>query len=54
MFQIVENDLCEPYVIYAHIYTALEKIYEILSQNSKYKQYLNLMVRLKHFLLYYV
>ncbi|XP_073941433.1 uncharacterized protein isoform X2 [Choristoneura fumiferana] len=40
---IMENDVCEPYVIYAHIYTALEKIYEILSQNSKYKQYLNLM-----------
>ncbi|XP_061706916.1 LOW QUALITY PROTEIN: centromere-associated protein E-like [Cydia pomonella] len=40
---IMENDICEPFGIYAHIYTALEKIFGVLSQNSKYKQYLNLM-----------
>ncbi|XP_047987532.1 major antigen-like isoform X2 [Leguminivora glycinivorella] len=40
---IMENDICEPFGIYAHIYTALEKIFGVLSQNSKYRQYLNLM-----------
>ncbi|XP_063375851.1 uncharacterized protein LOC134663413 [Cydia fagiglandana] len=40
---MLENDICEPFGIYAHIYTALEKIFGVLSQNSKYKQYLNLM-----------
>lgn len=40
----MENDVCEPYCIYAHIYTALEKIFGILCQNDKYKQYLDLLV----------
>ncbi|XP_060805457.1 putative autophagy-related protein 11 [Amyelois transitella] len=40
---VMENDVCEPYCIYAHIYTALEKIFGILCQNDKYKLYLNLM-----------
>ncbi|XP_063617958.1 uncharacterized protein LOC134790900 isoform X2 [Cydia splendana] len=40
---MLENDICEPFGIYAHIYTALEKIFGVLSQNSKYRQYLNLM-----------
>ncbi|KAM3962807.1 uncharacterized protein ACR2FA_003191 [Aphomia sociella] len=40
---VMENDVCEPYCIYAHIYTALEKIFGILCQNQKYKLYLNLM-----------
>ncbi|XP_063358821.1 centromere-associated protein E-like [Cydia amplana] len=40
---IMKNDICEPFGIYAHIYTALEKIFGVLSQNSKYRQYLNLM-----------
>ncbi|XP_075991984.1 uncharacterized protein LOC142987239 isoform X2 [Anticarsia gemmatalis] len=40
---VMENDVCEPYCIYAHIYTALEKIFGILCQNEKYKQYLNLL-----------
>ncbi|XP_038217821.1 interaptin-like [Zerene cesonia] len=40
---VMENDVCEPYCIYAHIYTALEKIFGTLCQNGKYKQYLNLL-----------
>ncbi|CAG9784619.1 unnamed protein product [Diatraea saccharalis] len=40
---VMENDVCEPYCIYAHIYTALEKIFGVLCQNDKYKLYLNLM-----------
>ncbi|CAB3248237.1 unnamed protein product [Arctia plantaginis] len=40
---VMEIDLCEPYCIYAHIYTALEKIFGILCQNDKYRQYLNLL-----------
>ncbi|OWR50971.1 hypothetical protein KGM_214092 [Danaus plexippus plexippus] len=40
---VMENDVCEPYCIYAHIYTALEKIFGILCQNKKYKQYLDLL-----------
>ncbi|XP_041979921.1 reticulocyte-binding protein PFD0110w-like isoform X3 [Aricia agestis] len=40
---VLENDVCEPYCIYAHIYTALEKIFGILRQNLKYKQYLDLL-----------
>ncbi|KAL0894525.1 hypothetical protein ABMA27_013104 [Loxostege sticticalis] len=40
---VMENDVCEPYCIYAHIYTALEKIFGILCQNDKYKLYLSLM-----------
>ncbi|XP_028035820.1 girdin-like [Bombyx mandarina] len=40
---VMENDVCEPYCIYAHIYTALEKIFGILCQNDKYKQYLDLL-----------
>ncbi|XP_059059330.1 repetitive organellar protein-like isoform X2 [Achroia grisella] len=41
---VMENDVCEPYCIYAHIYTALEKIFAILCQNDKYRLYLNLMI----------
>ncbi|CAG5056531.1 unnamed protein product [Parnassius apollo] len=40
---VMENDVCEPYCIYAHIYTALEKIFAVLCQNEKYKQYLDLL-----------
>ncbi|KAJ8726158.1 hypothetical protein PYW07_000856 [Mythimna separata] len=40
---VMENEVCEPYCIYAHIYTALEKIFGILCQNDKYRQYLKLM-----------
>ncbi|XP_037297635.1 uncharacterized protein PFB0765w-like [Manduca sexta] len=40
---VMENDVCEPYCIYAHIYTALEKIFGTLCQNDKYKEYLNLL-----------
>ncbi|XP_072936318.1 uncharacterized protein [Epargyreus clarus] len=40
---VMENDICEPYCIYAHIYTALEKIFGILCQNEKYKEYLDLL-----------
>ncbi|XP_050685370.1 putative leucine-rich repeat-containing protein DDB_G0290503 isoform X2 [Leptidea sinapis] len=40
---VLENDVCEPYCIYAHIYTALEKIFGTLCQNIKYKQYLDLL-----------
>ncbi|XP_047042247.1 myosin-2 heavy chain-like [Helicoverpa zea] len=40
---VMENDVCEPYCIYAHIYTALEKIFGILCQNDKYRQYLKLL-----------
>ncbi|XP_046961774.1 sporulation-specific protein 15-like [Vanessa cardui] len=40
---VLENDVCEPYCIYAHIYTALEKIFGTLCQNDKYKQYLDLL-----------
>ncbi|CAH2104941.1 unnamed protein product [Euphydryas editha] len=40
---VMENDVCEPYCIYAHIYTALEKIFGTLCQNEKYKQYLDLL-----------
>ncbi|CAG4973136.1 unnamed protein product [Colias eurytheme] len=40
---VMENDVCEPYCIYVHIYTALEKIFGTLCQNGKYKQYLNLL-----------
>ncbi|XP_050362241.1 putative leucine-rich repeat-containing protein DDB_G0290503 [Nymphalis io] len=40
---VMENDVCEPYCIYAHIYTALEKIFATLCQNEKYKQYLDLL-----------
>ncbi|XP_063839143.1 golgin subfamily B member 1-like, partial [Ostrinia nubilalis] len=40
---VMENDVCEPYCIYAHIYTALEKIFGVLCQNDKYKLYLSLM-----------
>ncbi|KAH9635053.1 hypothetical protein HF086_004407 [Spodoptera exigua] len=39
----MENDVCEPYCIYAHIYTALEKIFATLCQNEKYRQYLKLL-----------
>lgn len=42
--QVMENDVCEPYCYYAHIYTALVKINEILCQNDKYRQYLKLLV----------
>ncbi|KAJ0181643.1 hypothetical protein K1T71_002365 [Dendrolimus kikuchii] len=41
---VMENDVCEPYCIYAHIYTALEKIFATLCQNDKYKQYLGLLI----------
>lgn len=44
----MENDVCEPYCLYAHIYTALEKIFGILSQNPEYKRYLDLLVRLNY------
>lgn len=40
----MENDVCEPYCLYAHIYTALAKIFNTLCQNAKYKEYLNLLV----------
>ncbi|KPI94008.1 hypothetical protein RR46_13173 [Papilio xuthus] len=40
---VMENDVCEPYCIYAHIYTALEKIFGTLCQNEKYKHYLDLL-----------
>ncbi|XP_034840273.1 GRIP and coiled-coil domain-containing protein 2-like [Maniola hyperantus] len=40
---VMEHDVCEPYCIYAHIYTALEKIFGTLCQNGKYKQYLDLL-----------
>ncbi|KAL4715125.1 hypothetical protein ACJJTC_012172 [Scirpophaga incertulas] len=40
---VMENDVCEPYCIYAQIYTSLEKIFAVLCQNEKYKLYLNLM-----------
>ncbi|KAJ2944556.1 hypothetical protein O0L34_g3905 [Tuta absoluta] len=40
---VMENDVCEPYCIYAHIFTALEKIYGILRQNEKYRLFLDLM-----------
>ncbi|XP_039765071.1 uncharacterized protein PFB0765w-like [Pararge aegeria] len=40
---VMEHDVCEPYCIYAHIYTALEKIFGTLCQNAKYKQYLDLL-----------
>ncbi|XP_022820749.1 sporulation-specific protein 15-like [Spodoptera litura] len=40
---VMENDVCEPYCIYAHIYTALEKIFATLCQNDKYSQYLKLL-----------
>lgn len=42
--QVMENDVYEPYTIYANIYTALEIIFGILCQNDKYKQYLDLLV----------
>ncbi|GBP33666.1 hypothetical protein EVAR_16702_1 [Eumeta japonica] len=41
--KIMENDSCEPYCVYAHIYTALEKIFCVLSQNEKYREYLFLL-----------
>lgn len=44
LLQVMEHDVCEPYCIYAHIYTALEKIFGTLCQNGKYKQYLDLLV----------
>lgn len=47
----MENDVCEPYCIYAHIYTALEKIFGTLCQNEKYKQYLDLLVSFCKFFL---
>ncbi|XP_045485785.1 reticulocyte-binding protein homolog 2a [Pieris rapae] len=40
---VLETDICEPYCLYAHIYTALEKIFSTLCQNGKYKHYLNLL-----------
>lgn len=40
----MENDVCEPYCIYAHIYTALEKILATLRQVNKYRLYLDLLV----------
>lgn len=40
----MENDVCEPYCIYAHIYTALEKIFATLRQVDKYRLYLDLLV----------
>lgn len=40
----MENDVCEPYCIYAHIYTALEKIFATLRQVNKYRLYLDLVV----------
>ncbi|XP_052747145.1 interaptin-like [Bicyclus anynana] len=40
---VMEHDVCEPYCVYAHIYTALEKIFGTLCQNGKYKQYLDLL-----------
>ncbi|XP_047507497.1 centrosomal protein of 290 kDa-like [Pieris napi] len=40
---VMETDICEPYCLYAHIYTALEKIFSTLCQNGKYKHYLNLL-----------
>lgn len=40
----MERDLCEPYCIYAQIYTTLEKIFATLRQVNKYKLYLDLMV----------
>lgn len=44
LLQVMEHDVCEPYCVYAHIYTALEKIFGTLCQNGKYKQYLDLLV----------
>ncbi|XP_037977013.2 major antigen isoform X2 [Plutella xylostella] len=40
---VMENDVCEPYCIYAHIYIALEKILRILCQHEKYKEYIDLL-----------
>ncbi|XP_049866864.1 cytadherence high molecular weight protein 2-like [Pectinophora gossypiella] len=40
---VMENDVCEPYCVYAHFYTALEKIFATLRQNEKYRIYLDLM-----------
>lgn len=44
ILQVMENDVCEPYCIYAHIYTALEKIFATLRQVDKYRLYLDLLV----------
>lgn len=44
ILQVMENDVCEPYCLYAHIYTALEKIFATLRQVDKYRLYLDLLV----------
>lgn len=40
---VLESDAYEPYCLYAHIYTAIEKIFGILCQNEDYKKYLHLL-----------